>query len=393
MKSLYIIILLAATISCQPVEDSHSHGAHGHDHEGDHSEGEVHLSMKQLQTINLKMGSFTQRQMTGFIKANGVLDLPPSSIATVNAQEQGFVKYAGEFLVGTYVKKGTELLILEHPSYIEKQQKYLESLHELRYLQQELERQRQLKDANANALKKFQKAESEVLVMEAQMKGLEQYFKYIGISVDKLKMGDISQTISVKAPITGYITEVNVHKGMLVKPEMELYEVVDNQHMHLELDVFESDISNIKKGQSITFTVPALGDKEYSGDVHLIGKSFNTENKTVRIHGHIDGYHKEFIRGLYAEAKILLSDEMVEVLPEESIISDGESHYIFILNKNHKEEGELAFLQTEVTIGQKDGGFVAVNPIQPLPENAAIVKKGAFYLYAEMNKSTTHQHH
>ena len=42
--------------------------------------------------------------------------------------------------------------------------------------------------------------------------------------------------------MSGYITSVNMHNGMYVTPQQELMEIVDEKHLHLELDIFEKRI-------------------------------------------------------------------------------------------------------------------------------------------------------
>ena len=79
----------------------------------------------------------------------------------------------------------------------------------------------------------------------------------------------------------------------------KIMEIVNENHLHLELDVFEQDISNIKVGQRISYNVPALGNSIYNGKIHVIGKEFNTVNKTVRIHGHLEGKRPKFIKDLF----------------------------------------------------------------------------------------------
>ena len=121
-----------------------------------------------------------------------------------------------------------------------------------------------------------------------------------------------------------------------------LMEIISSQHLHLELDVFEGVIAKVKKGQKISYTIPAYGDKIYHGEVDVIGKEFNSNAKTVRVHGHVSGEKPPFIKDLFMNAKIWLSDETATALPEKSIITDGSSSFVFAAINNQSEE-EIEF--------------------------------------------------
>jgi len=192
--------------------------------------------------------------------------------------------------------------------------------------------------------------------------------------------------------MSGYITSVKMHNGMYVTPELELMEIVNANHLHLELDIFEKDIANIKADQKISYIVPALGNTVYDGEVHVIGKEFNTENKTVRIHGHLEKKQPKFIKDLFVEAKIWLNDQTVQALPEKAIIKDGAFSYIYVANDKMDKE-ELKFEQLMVIPGTTDKGFTSVQLIDKIPDGMKIVTEGAYYVYAQSKAGElAHEH-
>ena len=281
---------------------------------------------------------------------------------------------------------------LENPEFIQKQQAYLEVEAELTFLHQELERQQKLVDANAGIAKKVQKLQSDVNVKTATLKGIGKQLAYLGISTSNLSPDNITERIAIISPMSGYITSINMHNGMYVTPQEELMEIVDERHLHLELDIFEKDISSIKEGQKISYTVPAMGNDVYDGEVHIIGKEFNTENKTVRIHGHLEKNRPKFIKDLFVEAKIWLNDQTVQALPEKAIIKDGASSYVYVAN-NQTDEKELKFEAIKVVQGTTDNGFTSVKLIDAIPDGMKIVTEGAYYVFAQSKAGElSHEH-
>lgn len=442
IKHKLIVFALAFSLfSCgdsgSVAEDEHGHGeeAHGGHEEGGHEEGEegvIELSKVQLANAGIQFGSLDSLNISGFVKANGNLDLPPQNIAAVSAPMDGFVKKAN-YLVGDYVEKGSVLAVLEHMDYIKLQEEYLNVVNNLEFLEQDFERQRQLDSAQVSSKKQFQAAGTALKSAQARKQALEKQLQYMGLSPQRVAQGEITATISIRAPFSGYITQLNVHNGSFAESSQELYELVDTDHMHLELNVFEQDVKKIKIGQPIRFEVPGASQESYKGEVFLVGKSFDPENKTVKVHGHIEGEHENFIRGLYVEARIFTGGQKVLALPEEAITEEEGMSYIFIRTEDahghagevkhaaagahaqeegHKEEEHehgheeaheehaeaeeihgTSFKRVQVVTGGKDQGFVQIKEMPNLPADAQIVTQGAYYLFSEMKKGEGGHHH
>ncbi len=87
--------------------------------------------------------------LSGSIKANGMLDVPPQNLVSISAPFGGFVK-STELLQGMHVKKGQVVVILEHPDYIKLQQDYLDYKNQLEFLEQEYNRQLDLSKENVS---------------------------------------------------------------------------------------------------------------------------------------------------------------------------------------------------------------------------------------------------
>jgi len=227
-----------------------------------------------------------------------------------------------------------------------------------------------LVDANAGVTKDLQQAKAKSKILSTKGKGLSKQLSYLGISTDDLTVDNIRQQISIASSASGYISEINFHNGMYVDRSSVLMETISSQHLHLELDVFEGAIAKVKKGHKISYTIPAYGDKIYNGEVDVIGKEFNSDAKTVRVHGHVSGEKPPFIKDLFINAKIWLSDETATALPEKAIITDGSSSFVFAAINKQSE-------------GASSNGFTAVKLIDTIPDGMQIVTNGAYYIYAQ----------
>lgn len=408
--TLYIFaLMLFFANACKNPEDKHndhSHvpnkakvNAHTHDkeakeHQHTHEESKeegIHLTQAQARTVGLEFGKLTQAKINDFITATGTLGLPPNAYASVSAKAAGFIKRSQKYVEGSYVKQGTVIAYLENPEFIVKQQQYLETKAELVYIKQNLARQQGLLKANAGVQKQVQKLKAEVAMKEAQLQGTAQFLSYLGISPQHLTTANMRQQIAITAPMSGYITSVNMHNGVYVAPSRELMEIVDESHLHLELDVFEKDIALVKEEQRISYSVPALGTTQYSGRVHLIGKEFDKTNKTVRIHGHLQKERPRFIKDLFVTAKVWLNDQSTTALPDAAIVRDGTATFVFA-GKAHAKD-ELEFVSIKVIAGASEGGYTAVKLIDKVPTGMRLVTKGAYYVYAQSKAGEVgHEH-
>ncbi len=393
---LMSVLFFALVLSCKEKyseQDEHMHTDAADDHSDDaHVQGEIHLTKKQIEAIQLKFGKLSNIKINDFVKATGTLGLPPNALNSVSAKAEGFIKNSNKYVEGSYVKKGIIMAYLENPEFIRLQQQYLEVAADLVYDRQELNRQRKLLQANAGIEKNVQKLQSTINMKTATLKGIAKQLNYLGIRVEQLTTDNIQERIPIYAPMSGYITSIKMHNGRYVTPEMELMEIVNENHLHLELDIFEKDISKIVEEQAISYIVPALGNTVYEGEVHIIGKEFNSENKTVRIHGHLGKKRPKFIKDLFVEAKIWLNDQTVRALPEKAIIKDGQSSYIYIANPD-TEDDEIKFYKILVKPGVTDKGFTSVNILDTIPEDMQIVTEGAFFVYAQSKSGElSHDH-
>jgi membrane fusion protein, heavy metal efflux system len=149
----------------------------------------------------------------------------------------GYVK-RNPLLVGDAVKKGQALITLENPEYIEIQQEYLEVAEQLKFLKADFERQETLFEEQVTSEKRFLQAESEYRRNLAMFNGLKQKLQMLNINPAAVEQGKITSEITIYAPISGSITAVDVSKGTFVGPQDRIMEIVEKEHMHLELNSF-----------------------------------------------------------------------------------------------------------------------------------------------------------
>jgi cobalt-zinc-cadmium efflux system membrane fusion protein len=335
----------------------------------------ITLSNEQYKSIAITLGSAESRSVSGNIKANGMLDVPPQNLVSISAPLGGFVK-STELLQGMHVKKGQVIVVMEHPDYIQLQQDYLESKNQLSFLEQEYNRQVDLAKENVNALKSLQQSKSNYFGTKAKVEGLKAKLKLVNINPADIEAGEIKSTVSIVSPISGFVSQVNVNIGMHVNPTDIMFRIVDTDHVHAEAQVFEKDIPKLKVGQLAHITL-SNDSKDRLAKVFLIGKEITPE-RTVRVHCHFEGEDATLIPGTYFSALIETGANTVTALPTSAIVNFDGKKFIFIESDAAKHEFKLL----EIGTGATDDGYVEVSfnntPVESLKNK--IVIAGSFEL-------------
>jgi len=402
INTLTLAILLFAWQACTSglPEDDHS----GRDHEAEEKEQlDVHMVEKQMEVMNIRLGTFQNLNLSTTVKSNGRLELPPQNKASVSSLLEGRVSKI-YVLEGDHVQKGQALANVEHPAYIDVQQQYLEAKSELEFAQRDYTRKQDLATDSVSSAKSLQQAEAAYRSLKAQVNGLESKLVMLGTDLNALEVGNFSRAMTIRAPIRGYVKSIDVNMGMSIAANQSLFEIVDNEHIHIDLRVYESDINKIEKEQRVMFSLTSNPDSVFQGSVFAVGRAFEDDPKAMIVHAEIDNAAGDLLPGMYVDARIITDNKSVMALPNDAIVSDGGLDYIFVLKpqeththaegEEHDHDNEFVFRKIEVNTGAKDIGFTEVVPVYNLPENVQIVTSGAFYLLAEMKKGEGgHGHH
>lgn len=400
IKYLSILYITLSVMAC----GVNTEGEHNHDHdEASHAvekaeqkedthEEEGHFSMQQFNSLEMVVDTLAQRNISSYVETNGQLEVPPQNEATVTAIIGANIMSI-KVIEGDQVKKGQTLATVSHPELIQIQTDYNSSWNDLQYLEQEYARQKRLYEEEIGSGKTFQKAKSEYQSKKSMVSGLEAQLNLLGISVSQIKAGNIAETVSIKSPIDGFVRLVEVKTGQYVSPQMELFEIVNLEHIHADFMVFEKDIAKVKKGQKIRFSVEST-KTELEALVYSVGKNFEQNPKAIHIHAEIENKVGTLLPGMYVRGKILTGDSVGFALPEGAISTEGGKTFIFSAKKEMDEnEEEWAFSPIEVIAGSTNDGWTEIKLLKPLTPNIKFAWNNAYYIMAEMKKGEAGHDH
>jgi len=349
---------------------------------------EVELNAAQYNAAGVAMGTFTQKNLSDVVNANGYTRLPPQNQADISVHMPGIVQTI-KVIEGEFVKKGEVMATIESPEFAKLQEAYLTSKSNLEFLTLEYKRQTTLDEENVNSKKVYQRTKSDYEIEKARYHSLQKQLAILNLGSSI----DASSTMLVVAPISGYVTTVNIKIGSNAEVGKPLFTVVDNSKLHVDLLVYEKDLQKVKPGQNIRFVLTNQDNTEITGKVFNVSKAFENETKSVAVHADINNKGQALIPGMYVNALIDVGIKSVPALPVDAVVRADGREFIFVLEEGHKEkagheEGKtFHFQRIEVKSGTAQLGYVQVTILQRTSGNAKIVLKGAYYLQSHLLKS------
>ncbi len=335
----------------------------------------IAIGKNTLQNLDLTYASAEQTTMSTEIRAIGIVHVPPQFAYSITTPFGGTVRHT-TVLPGGRVVKGQALLTIENPEFITLQQEYLSTVALLRASESELERQQRLAKDSVTARRKLETAEAETQTLRVRRKALAEKLALINIDTRTLTESTLSRTVRIPSPIHGYVASVSVNNGSYIAPNTVMMELVDTDHMHIELQVFERDILRVQPNQKVLVRLTDSPSTERDAHVHLIGKEVG-KDRTIVVHAHLNTPDPTILPGTTLTASIMADQRLCWTVPEASIVSYNGRRYVFTGN-------EGTFIRHEVQTGTSEKGRTELVGTYPWLMSSVVVASGAQALLAVM---------
>ncbi|WP_276912148.1 efflux RND transporter periplasmic adaptor subunit, partial [Hallella colorans] len=234
-------------------ETAPSHEGHG---------TETTLTPEQMSAAGVTTGNMERKELTATLKANGQLMVPNTNKASASTLYSGVVKSL-LVQVGDHVSRGQVVATVSNPEFVERQKDLLAIKGKLAMAEQELKRQKTLRESDAGTGRNLQQALAELRVLRAERAALEKQVRLMGIAPATLTNANMRTTLVVRAPISGTVSNVYATVGSYIDPSKPVMDMVDNSSLHLDLQVFERDLPKVRIGQTVHFTITNNPVDEY----------------------------------------------------------------------------------------------------------------------------------
>ena len=151
----------------------------------------------------------------------------------------------------------------------------------------------------------------------------------------------------VRAPFDGVVSDRKVSAGDTAAVGKELLKVIDPGSMRFEGLVSADRMGDIHPGQAVQFRINGFDKGDFAGTVRHVDASADSVTRQVSVIVDFAPGTAPKVAGLYAEGRISSGDSKALLLPEATIVKEGDRAYVWRLGK-----GALA--KVPVTLGDRD---------------------------------------
>ncbi len=375
MKSYFILLISFLLLACGTKKQEN--GTETTAEAG--IETSVSLNPDQLKNAGITVGKPVIKPISAILKLNGSIDVPPQNMVSISFPLGGYLK-SSKLLPGMHVRKGEVLAVMEDAQFIQIQQDYLLAKSKMALAESEFQRQQGLNEDKSSSDKIFQQAKNDFETQKIMVRALDERLRLIGLNPNALGENNLSRSVSVRSPINGFVSKVNVNIGKYTAPTDVLFELVNPADIHLALTVFEKDLAKLAIGQKVMAFNSDNPEKKYPAEIILISKSLD-EDRTAAVHCHFEKYdHGSLVPGMFMNAEVEVKTEKALVVPDAAVVRWQNQNFVFV------EAGDGNFTMVPVTLGVSQNGQQQIIPTEDLSAKN-VVLQNAYVLLMKMKNS------
>lgn len=327
--------------------------------------GSVTLTPAEAQRIGVTYATATVGTLAKEVRTVGQVTFDETRVRTIALKVDGFVERLIVNSTGQAVSAGQPLLTIYSPMLVTAQEELLLA--------------RRLQSDVSAASDETRRSAVDLLTSARRR------LAYWDIPADEIneieRSGEVRKTLTLRAPVGGYVLEKNVRAGQKVMAGEPLYTVADLTTLWVEGEVFEQDLSAVRLGGSVQTDFAALPNANRTGRISYIYPTLEPETRTVRVRVVLTNSDLTLKPGMYATLRIA-GRERADVLtvPRSAVLSTGERSIVFVREAN----GNLT--PREVALGTSSNDRIEV--LRGLSAGETVVASATFLVDAESNLGT-----
>jgi RND family efflux transporter MFP subunit len=157
------------------------------------------------------------------------------------------------------------------------------------------------------------------------------------------------RSATVTAPFGGIVSERPVSPGDVVQPGSALFTVVDPSSMRLEASVPAEQLSLIRVGVPVVFTVSGYPGRQFVGHIVRVNPTADPTTRQVRIYVSIPNAGRTLVGGLFASGRVSTASKTGMVVPASAIDVRGTSPMV-----TRVKGGKVEKVQVQIGLTDKN---------------------------------------
>lgn len=305
-----------------------------------------------IQNMGLRTAVVTNGPLRRVVRTVATIDYDETALTDVTTKFKGWVEKLYVDAVGAQVHRGDPLFAVYSPELYTAQTEYLLALQAA-------------PGPGGDALRETARTKLKFYdVSDAQIAELE-------------KTRVAQKTLTVQAPMDGFVTEKMVVEGQMVDAGMKLYRLANLGIVWVQAQIYEQDLPFVRLGQEAAVSLSYLPDRKFRGRVTYVYPTIDAMTRTarVRMEFHNPGY---FLKpGMFASVELVAELAPTALLvPDMAVLRSGERNTVFLALAGGK------FEPRNVTLGAR-GEQDLIQVLSGLQAGERIVTSGQFLLDSE----------
>jgi cobalt-zinc-cadmium efflux system membrane fusion protein len=345
------------------------------------------LNAEEIRRVGIKTQVARPGLLEREITLPGEITLNQDRMAHIVPRAAGVVRQVN-FSLGDEVREGQVMAVLESRDLADAKAAYLAALEKVKLIQTSFQREQRLFSDKVTSEQEYLSAAQALKEAEIQAATASQKLMALGFTkgdLEELPSADREayRQYMIKAPFDGTVIEKHIVLGEVVDDKSEVFTLADLTTVWVDLHVYQSDISSVRQGQSVTIssgsTVP-----DAAGIIDYVGAVLGRESRTLLARILLPNPGGIYRPGLFVTATVRCEQIQTEVaIPRTAVQFLNGKSCVFARD-------EHGFEPVEVRTGRTDGRTVEI--LSGLQNGRQYVSEGAFELKARLITGTLDDH-
>ena len=272
--------------------------------------------------------------VTRTLECNAVLEYDGNRFARLAPQNGGLVQSVEKDL-GDRVEQGDVLAVIISPAFGAAKAAYLQALAAEGLWEKNHAREKDLLSRGVATERDLLEAETSLAESRIAMSWAEQELMGLGLTSEQIarvaRGGDTTNRYQVIAPFAGVVVERQIAVGELSDPSTPLFAVADISRMWALLDVYETDIRDIRLGQSAVLHVEGLQGDPVAGEITWVSAQLDPRTRTLRARAELYNPDGVLLANMFARAVVTVREETpTVVVPRAAVQWEGCCNVVFV---------------------------------------------------------------
>lgn len=259
--------------------------------------GTVRISPSVVNNLGVRTGPVTKGRLPNDITTVGYVQYSEDDMAHVHPRVEGWIEKLYVKAEGEPVQKGKPLYTLYSPTLVNAQDELILAL-------------------NRGNERLVNAAKERLAALNVPVSLIRQI----------TKTRKLQRTLTVYAPTSGVIDNLNVREGMFIKPGDRVLSIAALDEVWVIGEVFERQLSAVASDNRVVMTLDYLPGRQWTGKVDYVYPEVNPKTRTARVRMRFDNADGTLLPGMFAELNIQGARTSRQLLvPRESVIRTGQS--------------------------------------------------------------------